>query len=60
MVGYHGPIVMTHPTKAIIPLMLDDYIKVWNKNYKDREPVPKPDGDNKQLSTGEEVCYTKD
>jgi len=31
MVGYNGPLVMTNPTKAIIPLMLDDYMKVWNK-----------------------------
>ena len=36
MVGYDGPVVMTHPTKAIIPLMLDDYMKVWNKNSSTR------------------------
>lgn len=26
--GYEGPIYMTHPTKAIMPIMLDDYYKV--------------------------------
>jgi integrator complex subunit 11 len=27
-VGYHGPIIATPPTKAILPLMLEDYRKV--------------------------------
>lgn len=26
--GYQGPIYMTHPTKAIMPIMLEDYHKV--------------------------------
>ena len=26
--GYHGPVVMTHPTKAIAPMLLRDYRKV--------------------------------
>ena len=30
MVGFDGPVIMTHPTKAIIPLMLQDYMKVWH------------------------------
>ncbi len=28
MRGYHGPIVMTHPTKAIVPILLEDYRKI--------------------------------
>ena len=28
IVGYSGPLVMTHPTKAIIPLMLEDFRKI--------------------------------
>ncbi|VEL34583.1 unnamed protein product [Protopolystoma xenopodis] len=28
MVGYNGPILMTHPTKAICPILLDDYRKI--------------------------------
>ncbi|XP_074832076.1 integrator complex subunit 11 [Carettochelys insculpta] len=28
MVGYDGPIYMTHPTKAICPILLEDYRKV--------------------------------
>lgn len=28
VLGYAGPIYMTHPTKAIIPLLLDDFLKV--------------------------------
>lgn len=28
MVGYNGPIYMTHPTKAICPILLEDYRKV--------------------------------
>ncbi|KAJ1972598.1 hypothetical protein H4R35_004584 [Dimargaris xerosporica] len=28
MCGYHGPIYMTHPTKAICPILLEDYRKI--------------------------------
>jgi len=58
MVGFDGPIVMTHPTKAIIPLMLEDYMKVWNKNQRDRDQkfAKKQEG----LSTGDDICYTQD
>lgn len=28
VVGYDGPIYMTHPTKAICPILLDDYRKI--------------------------------
>ncbi|KAI6192415.1 Integrator complex subunit 11 [Aphelenchoides bicaudatus] len=28
MVGYNGPIYMTHPTKAIVPILLEDYRKI--------------------------------
>lgn len=28
MVGYNGPIYMTHPTKAIAPILLEDMRKV--------------------------------
>ncbi|TGZ57299.1 hypothetical protein CRM22_009952 [Opisthorchis felineus] len=28
IVGYDGPIYMTHPTKAICPILLDDYRKI--------------------------------
>lgn len=28
MIGYNGPIYMTHPTKAIAPLLLEDFRKV--------------------------------
>ena len=28
MVGYNGPIYMTHPTKAITPILLEDYRKI--------------------------------
>lgn len=28
MVGYNGPIYMTHPTKAIVPILLDDFRKI--------------------------------
>lgn len=28
MVGYDGPIYMTHPTKAICPILLDDYRRI--------------------------------
>eukprot|EP00117_Sycon_ciliatum_P005641 scpid38565/ scgid3584/ Integrator complex subunit 11; Cleavage and polyadenylation-specific factor 3-like protein len=28
MVGYDGPIYMTHPTKAIAPILLEDYRKI--------------------------------
>ena len=26
--GYHGPIIMSSPTRAIVPLMLEDFRKV--------------------------------
>ncbi len=26
--GYQGPVYATHPTKAIMPIMLEDYHKV--------------------------------
>lgn len=28
MVGYDGPIYMTHPTQAICPILLEDYRKI--------------------------------
>lgn len=28
MVGYDGPIYMTHPTKAICPILLEDFRKI--------------------------------
>ena len=28
MVGYSGPIYMSHPTKAIAPVLLEDYRKI--------------------------------
>eukprot|EP01130_Rhizamoeba_saxonica_P008372 TRINITY_DN3380_c0_g1_i2.p1 TRINITY_DN3380_c0_g1~~TRINITY_DN3380_c0_g1_i2.p1 ORF type:complete len:580 (-),score=103.89 TRINITY_DN3380_c0_g1_i2:116-1855(-) len=28
MCGYNGPIYMTHPTKAIVPILLEDYRKI--------------------------------
>eukprot|EP00742_Colponemidia_sp_Colp-10_P009000 GILJ01009780.1.p1 GENE.GILJ01009780.1~~GILJ01009780.1.p1 ORF type:complete len:648 (+),score=86.46 GILJ01009780.1:130-1944(+) len=28
MCGYNGPIIMTHPTKAICPILLEDYRKI--------------------------------
>lgn len=28
MVGFDGPIYMTHPTKAICPILLEDYRKI--------------------------------
>lgn len=28
MVGYEGPIYMTHPTKAICPILLEDFRKI--------------------------------
>ena len=28
MCGYHGPIYMTHPTKAICPILLEDFSKI--------------------------------
>eukprot|EP00019_Armaparvus_languidus_P003565 CAMPEP_0168604730 /NCGR_PEP_ID=MMETSP0420-20121227/15490_1 /TAXON_ID=498008 /ORGANISM="Pessonella sp." /LENGTH=459 /DNA_ID=CAMNT_0008643941 /DNA_START=234 /DNA_END=1611 /DNA_ORIENTATION=+ len=28
MVGYNGPVYMTHPTKAICPVLLEDYRKI--------------------------------
>ena len=34
-VGYSGPIIATPPTKAIIPLMLEDFRKLMieNRNF---------------------------
>ncbi len=26
--GYHGPVLMTYPTFAMAPIMLEDYVKV--------------------------------
>lgn len=28
MIGYDGPIYMTHPTKAIAPILLEDFRKI--------------------------------
>lgn len=30
ILGYRGPIVMTHPTRAICPVLLDDYRKLMS------------------------------
>lgn len=39
--GYEGPIVMTHPTKAIIPLMLEDARKIEERDSKKNLNIPK-------------------
>ncbi|OAG29746.1 integrator complex subunit 11 [Nematocida displodere] len=36
-IGYHGPVYMTHPTRAVLPFILGDYCKVHN----DREDIAK-------------------
>lgn len=28
MCGYTGPVIMTHPTKALCPLLLEDYRRI--------------------------------
>eukprot|EP00959_Pyramimonas_sp_CCMP1952_P284489 5947408-Pyramimonas_sp.AAC.1 len=35
--GYHGPVIMTYPTKALIPLMLEDFRKVLVDRLGDHE-----------------------
>lgn len=38
--GYHGPIFMTFPTKAIMPIMLEDYHKVrQHSHWQQHRPV---------------------
>ena len=36
--GYHGPIYMTYPTKALVPLMLEDFRKVSPQSYQPIHP----------------------
>ncbi len=35
--GYNGPIFMTYPTRAIAPVMLEDYHKVMTERQGDRQ-----------------------
>uniref|UniRef100_A0A7S3QU97 Metallo-beta-lactamase domain-containing protein n=1 Tax=Dunaliella tertiolecta TaxID=3047 RepID=A0A7S3QU97_DUNTE len=35
--GYQGPIYMTHPTKAIMPIMLEDYQKIMTGRPGDKQ-----------------------
>jgi integrator complex subunit 11 len=37
MVGYDGPIYMTHPTKAICPILLEDYRKITVERKGEKE-----------------------
>jgi len=40
--GYDGPIIMTHPTKAIIPLMLEDARRIEEREAKKTVNTTKP------------------
>jgi len=58
--GYDGPVIMTHPTKAIIPLMLEDARKIEEREGKKyinkREgfgQMPNAPGHNKPVHMGD-------
>jgi len=54
--GYDGPVIMTHPTKAIIPLMLEDARKIEEREAKKNTNTSKQNygGMNNQQMTGME------
>mmetsp|Transcript_74588 Transcript_74588/g.136299 ORF Transcript_74588/g.136299 Transcript_74588/m.136299 type:complete len:627 (-) Transcript_74588:36-1916(-) len=37
VLGYQGPVLMTHPTRAIAPMILEDYIH-WSWEQRNRDP----------------------
>lgn len=43
VLGYEGPIYTTHPTKAILPLILEDYRKIALERHKDKKHFSKSD-----------------
>ena len=51
LVGYNGPILMTAPTKAIVPYMLEDYRRVALET-KDIKEIIK---DDKKEMTKEQI-----
>jgi Cft2 family RNA processing exonuclease len=52
IVGYDGPILMTAPTRAIVPYMLEDFrrVMVETKEFKDRDSKENKEGKDSEGS----------
>lgn len=46
VLGYSGPIYMTHPTRAVIPILLEDYRKISLEKFRDKKNFTRQDIDN--------------
>ena len=46
VLGYSGPIYMTHPTRAVIPILLEDYRKISVEKFKDNKNFSRQDIEN--------------
>ncbi|RVD92822.1 hypothetical protein TUBRATIS_006620 [Tubulinosema ratisbonensis] len=65
VLGYEGPIYTTHPTKAILPLILEDYRKISLERHKDKLHFTKSDIEKsvskiKSINFGENLEHEKD
>jgi integrator complex subunit 11 len=60
IVGYDGPIIMTEPTRAIVPYMLEDFRKIAidTKELKDLAKDSKENKETKEESKS--VFYTSE
>ncbi|KAL0265568.1 UNVERIFIED_CONTAM: hypothetical protein PYX00_011280 [Menopon gallinae] len=43
VLGYSGPIYMTHPTRAVIPILLEDYRKISVEKFRDKKNFTRQD-----------------
>lgn len=46
VLGYTGPIYMTYPTRAVVPLLLEDYRKISVEKFKDKKNFSRVDIEN--------------
>ncbi|CAD8049650.1 unnamed protein product [Paramecium sonneborni] len=58
--GYNGPIVMSMPTKALLPYMLEDYRRIWTMPKEEQQPQQQTQQDfsiNPQVNTDPLLIY---
>ncbi len=65
MCGYDGPVIMTHPTKALCPILLEDYRKITvdrkgESNFFTSEHIKKSMQKVTALNVHESLCLAPD
>ena len=62
IVGYDGPILMTAPTRAIVPYMLEDFRRVMTetREFKDKDGKDNKGEKDFELTKTKGIFYTPD